>query len=76
MRRMIDKIMISSFAKREVHRRILDKLSEARVTLTTEQNKMMIYALMGNHPDIQSFMRKLKIEAYDIEKKKYDEFLK
>lgn len=37
---------------------------------------MMIYALMGNHPDIQSFMRKLKIEAYDIEKKKYDEFLK
>lgn len=36
----------------------------------------MIYALMGNHPEMQNIIRKQKIEAYDVEKRKYDEYLK
>ena len=35
-----------------------------------------MYALMGNNPDMQNLIRKTKIEAYDIEKRRYDEQLK
>jgi hypothetical protein len=76
IRRVIDKILLSSPGKREVYSRIFKKLKEKEMRLTSEQNKMMVYALMGNHPDIQNLVRKEKIEAYYLEKRKYDEVLK
>jgi hypothetical protein len=76
IRRVIDKILLSSPGKREVYSRISKKMKEKEMRLTSEQNKMMVYALMGNHPDIQNLVRKEKIEAYYLEKRKYDETLK
>jgi hypothetical protein len=76
IRKIIEKILLSSPGKREVYTRISEKIREKKVRLTREQNKMMMYALMGNHPDIQNLIRKEKIEAYYLEKRKYDELLK
>lgn len=58
IRKIVEKILISSYPKRELYNRIMTKLGEKKLVLTLEQNKMMVYALIGNHPEMQNFLRK------------------
>jgi hypothetical protein len=67
-RKMVESILLSCPEKQELYKLIFTKNRENSVKLTSDQNKKMMHALMGNHPQFQNFIRKEKIEAYHLQK--------